>query len=70
MKKQKTVEVLWREFTTTVQPTGPIFKTVDVRKILITALKGILDLHKIKTFPKKEEKVYFKLFFIFYFCSY
>lgn len=56
-KKKKNVEVVWRGYTSIVEHTGPEFSTEDVKERLLLALREILKLHKIRSFPEREEKV-------------
>lgn len=56
-KKERPVEVLWREFKTVVEPSKERFSVDDLRGRLLQALKAILKIHGIKCFPPKEEKV-------------
>lgn len=56
-KKKKNVEVIWRGFTDIVEPSGPEFTTQQLRGRLLLALREILRIHKIRSFPKEEQKV-------------
>lgn len=55
--KKKKVEVVWRGYQMFVEPNTPKFSTADLRGHLLTALKEIMKIHKIKSLPKAEQKV-------------
>ena len=57
LKKNKKVEVMWRGYKDSVEPSEPVFTALDLERRLITALNEILNIHDIVKFPKKEEKV-------------
>ena len=56
-KKKKKVEVIWRGFHDVVEPTGPEFTAQELRQRLYIALKEILKIHDLSSFPEGEEKV-------------
>lgn len=59
--KKKRVEVVWREYKTSVEPTGPRFSKADIRRELLMALRGILRIQKKKKFSPEEEQVFERL---------
>ena len=58
IEKKKKVEVIWRDYRTFVEPNDPIFTHDSLRERLVQALKDIMTLHKIKTLPGSEQKVF------------
>lgn len=64
MKKKKNVDVNWRGYKDTVEPTEHRFTLSELRGRLIVALREILKINKISKFSAKEESVSFFLYFI------
>lgn len=58
-KKNKSVEVLWRQYRSEVGPSPNEFSLEQLRSRLLVALREIKKIHHIKTLPKSEEKVSF-----------
>ena len=57
-KKKKNIKVVWRNYQTTVMPTGEKFTLDDLRGHLLLALKEILKLHKMDKFNQDEESIF------------
>lgn len=55
-EKKKSVQVLWRGYTSIVDP-GPEISIDDLRGRLLFALRQIMAIHKLENLPKGEEKV-------------
>lgn len=63
-KKKKKVEVIWRNYTDTVEPTGPEFSTADLRGRLLLALRQILQIYQLQSFEEPEQSVGLQLLIV------
>ena len=59
IKKNKKIKVVWRHYSTSVEPTQQEFSVEDLRDELLKALKEIQQIHQIPNFEGEEEKVSF-----------
>lgn len=55
--KKRKVEIVWRGHKTVVEPSGPVFTTTHLRKLLLRALRDVMKKKDSSKLPGKEHKV-------------